>query len=58
MQKMIMVSKFLSGLRKSRGGLNMSCFFPLQLGGFFFFCSKNGFSETNSSEIKAQIVFK
>lgn len=30
MQKMIMVSKFLSGLRKSSGGLNMGCFFPPQ----------------------------
>lgn len=27
MQKIIMVSKFLSGLKKCRGDLNMSCFF-------------------------------
>lgn len=43
MQKIIMVSKFLSGLRKSRGGLNMSWFFPLQLGGCFFLLFKEWF---------------
>lgn len=54
MQKMIMVSKFLSGLRKSSGGLNMGWFFssPIRRN---FFCQRMVSVKQTRSKLRLEL---